>query len=192
MARPGWPERNRAARSFRQLRRFDHVINSDKVFGTHRRSFFASTCLGEPSPDLADAELAADLLIQQTGDDQRHDLPFAMAEGCVTVPERPYLRLVIKCSAALQKCVRAFSINVTCALLRLPSLSPRLVASSRPPDHHRRNDPMQRPQGAADARSHPRSMSPKGLRSSRLRFALQPCCLLFLLCGWQIGAHPLE
>ena len=26
-------ERNRAARSFRQLRR--HVINSDKVFGTH-------------------------------------------------------------------------------------------------------------------------------------------------------------
>src|SRR5258708_14429439 len=35
MARPGWPERNRAARSFRQLRRFHHVINSDKVFGTH-------------------------------------------------------------------------------------------------------------------------------------------------------------
>src|SRR5258707_12999347 len=36
MARPGWPQRNRAARSFRQLRRFHHVINSDKVFGTHR------------------------------------------------------------------------------------------------------------------------------------------------------------
>jgi hypothetical protein len=36
MARPGWPERNKAARSFRQLRRFLHVINSDKVFGTHR------------------------------------------------------------------------------------------------------------------------------------------------------------
>src|SRR6266436_5776863 len=35
MARLGWPERNRAARSFRQLRRFHHVINSDKVFGTH-------------------------------------------------------------------------------------------------------------------------------------------------------------
>src|SRR5258705_7481408 len=35
MARPGWPERNRAVRSFRQLRRFHHVINSDKVFGTH-------------------------------------------------------------------------------------------------------------------------------------------------------------
>src|SRR3977135_339934 len=35
MARPGRPERNRAARSFRQLSRFHHVINSDKVFGTH-------------------------------------------------------------------------------------------------------------------------------------------------------------
>src|SRR6202011_5543680 len=32
------PERNRTARSFRQLRRFHHVINSDKVFGTHRLS----------------------------------------------------------------------------------------------------------------------------------------------------------
>ena len=36
MANPGRPERNRAARSFRQLRQFHHVINSDKVFGTHR------------------------------------------------------------------------------------------------------------------------------------------------------------
>src|SRR6266849_2930311 len=38
MARLGWPERNRAARSFRQLRRFHHVINSDKVFGKTRRN----------------------------------------------------------------------------------------------------------------------------------------------------------
>ena len=36
MARPRRPERNRVARSFRQLRRFRHVINADKVFGTHR------------------------------------------------------------------------------------------------------------------------------------------------------------
>src|ERR1700678_4397763 len=35
MARPGRPERNRAARSFRELRRFHRVINSNKVFGTH-------------------------------------------------------------------------------------------------------------------------------------------------------------
>src|SRR5450631_3099429 len=32
----GWPERNKATRSFRQFRRFHHVINSNKVFGTHR------------------------------------------------------------------------------------------------------------------------------------------------------------
>jgi IclR family transcriptional regulator, mhp operon transcriptional activator len=37
MARPGWPERNKVARSFRQLRRFLHVINSDRVFGAHSR-----------------------------------------------------------------------------------------------------------------------------------------------------------
>jgi hypothetical protein len=35
MARPGRPERNRAARSCHQLRRFRHIINSDEVFGTH-------------------------------------------------------------------------------------------------------------------------------------------------------------
>src|SRR6266567_7835498 len=38
MATPGRSARNRAARSFRQLMRFDHVINSDKVFGTHREA----------------------------------------------------------------------------------------------------------------------------------------------------------
>jgi len=36
MAMPGRPERNRAARSFRQLKRFHLVINSNKVFGTHK------------------------------------------------------------------------------------------------------------------------------------------------------------
>src|SRR5580692_10090572 len=35
MASPGRPERNKTARSFRQFRRFHHVINSDRVFGTH-------------------------------------------------------------------------------------------------------------------------------------------------------------
>src|ERR1700731_4692382 len=43
MARPGRPERNRRARSFRQLRRFHHVINSDKVFGTHTDVILANT-----------------------------------------------------------------------------------------------------------------------------------------------------
>ena len=35
MARLGRPERNGAARSFGQLRRFHNGINSDNVFGTH-------------------------------------------------------------------------------------------------------------------------------------------------------------
>src|SRR4030088_907579 len=42
MARPGRPERNRAARSFGQLRRFHHGINSDTVFGTHTIQIFES------------------------------------------------------------------------------------------------------------------------------------------------------
>src|ERR1700686_2925222 len=37
MARPRRPERNRANRSFGQLRRFHHGINSNKVFGTHNQ-----------------------------------------------------------------------------------------------------------------------------------------------------------
>src|SRR3982751_3063795 len=37
------------------------------------------------------------------------------------------------CRCGFQKCVRVFSISVTCALLPLPSLSPRRVASSSPP-----------------------------------------------------------
>ena len=41
MARSGRPERNRAARSFRQLRRFYHIINTDRVFGTHNVVWFA-------------------------------------------------------------------------------------------------------------------------------------------------------
>jgi Zn-dependent peptidase ImmA (M78 family) len=35
MARLKRPKRNKAARSFRQLKRFHHVSNSNKVFGTH-------------------------------------------------------------------------------------------------------------------------------------------------------------
>jgi hypothetical protein len=35
-AKPRRPGRNRAARSFCQFRRFRHLINTDKVFGTHK------------------------------------------------------------------------------------------------------------------------------------------------------------
>src|ERR1700681_1827625 len=36
MARPARPERSRSARSSRQLSRFYHSINPDRVFGTHK------------------------------------------------------------------------------------------------------------------------------------------------------------
>jgi transposase len=54
MARPGRPERNRAARSFCQLRRFHYVINSNKVFGhTAIRAADARLVFLPPySPDL--------------------------------------------------------------------------------------------------------------------------------------------
>ncbi|SRR6266851_2571264 len=52
MARPGWPERNKASRSFRQLRRFHHVINSDKVFGTHNG--FAERLIGSIRRECVD------------------------------------------------------------------------------------------------------------------------------------------
>jgi hypothetical protein len=50
--------------------------------------------------DLADPELATDLLVQPASDDPRHDLPFAAAERGVAVAERLHLRLVAKCSLA--------------------------------------------------------------------------------------------
>jgi hypothetical protein len=46
------PERNRTARSFRQLRRFDHAINSDKVFGTHIQ-------MGRPMSELGPTRTSA-------------------------------------------------------------------------------------------------------------------------------------
>ncbi|WP_439924516.1 GDCCVxC domain-containing (seleno)protein [Nitrobacter sp. JJSN] len=56
MARPGRPERNRAARSFRQLRRFHHVINSDKVFGTHNGDCCVFCSYGTvPCPPVQDS-----------------------------------------------------------------------------------------------------------------------------------------
>src|SRR6266849_9390185 len=47
MARPGRSERNRTAQSFRELRRFHHVINSDEVVGTHRSMALNVCLLGE-------------------------------------------------------------------------------------------------------------------------------------------------
>ena len=57
MARPGWPERTKAARSLGQFKRFRHVINSDKLFGTHNR-FGANELVGEGPNGLARERLA--------------------------------------------------------------------------------------------------------------------------------------
>src|ERR1700694_2446989 len=75
MARPGRPERNRVARSFRQLRRFHHVINSDGVFGTHngppgvrRRKALASfACLRGDDPWNTNSDSKAGLVVNHLG-----------------------------------------------------------------------------------------------------------------------------
>src|SRR5882757_6373092 len=61
MARPAWPERSRSARSSRQLSRFYHSINPDRVFGTQHTPLcdfvVPFDCRGEPmigSTDVAD------------------------------------------------------------------------------------------------------------------------------------------
>src|ERR1017187_10666149 len=43
MARPARPERSRSARSSRQLSRFYHSINLDRVFGTHTHQRLTKT-----------------------------------------------------------------------------------------------------------------------------------------------------
>jgi len=53
------------------------IVTSSARVGPHLLHHLASVCLHR---DLADAEVAADLFIQQTGDDQRHDLALARSE----------------------------------------------------------------------------------------------------------------
>src|SRR5438046_7426127 len=43
---------------------------------------------------FADPKLAADLLVQQTRDDQRHHLAFAWSERSVEAPQRSHFRLL--------------------------------------------------------------------------------------------------
>src|SRR5258708_35695430 len=52
MASPKSPERNTEARSFRQLRRFLHLINADKVFGTHTRRAIDDEEFRPPQPAI--------------------------------------------------------------------------------------------------------------------------------------------
>ena len=63
-----------------------HLLHDFTSMGLHR--------------DLTDAEFAANLFVQQTGDDQGHDLSFARGKGRVTIPELFDLRLLAKSDAA--------------------------------------------------------------------------------------------
>src|SRR5437899_11244917 len=63
----------------------------------HLSHHLTSVCL---YCDLADVDLATDLLLQYAGGYQRHELQFARRGRRVTVPARPYLRLATKCGLA--------------------------------------------------------------------------------------------
>jgi hypothetical protein len=61
------PAQNRAARSIPQLRRFHHIINSDRVFGTHKGRMTGA----EPSPILRDArEERSKLIVRSVAKDR--------------------------------------------------------------------------------------------------------------------------
>src|ERR1700731_84857 len=61
MATPARPERNRAARSFRQLSRF-FAQSPDRVFGTHRSAVLPVTTLCGRSTHIAEPDIALDKL----------------------------------------------------------------------------------------------------------------------------------
>ena len=57
------PRRNTEAGSFRQLRQFHHVSNSDKVFGTHRAKMYAGMFDGADLPRMAHVTAQIDDMI---------------------------------------------------------------------------------------------------------------------------------
>ena len=81
----------------REGRSRGHIDQAGQRVGPHLLHHPASVCLHR---DLGNAELTTDLLVQPAGDDQPHDFPFATAERGVALPQRPYLRLMTKCSMA--------------------------------------------------------------------------------------------
>src|SRR5271156_3172909 len=85
------------SRCWREGQSRGHIHQAGQRVGSH--------LLHHPAPvrlhrDLGNAELATDLLVQPAGEDQPHDFPFATAERGVALPQRPYLRLMTKCSMA--------------------------------------------------------------------------------------------
>jgi hypothetical protein len=80
-------------RDERDVERCGHPHQVRQRIDLHLAHHLASVGLHR---DLADAELDSDLFIQEAGDDQCHDLPFARGERGVTVPKCSYFRPVSK------------------------------------------------------------------------------------------------
>ena len=74
-----------------------HIHQAGQRVGPHLLHHPASVRLHR---DLGNAELATDLLVQPARDDEPHDFSFATAERGIALPQRPYLRLMTKCSMA--------------------------------------------------------------------------------------------
>jgi hypothetical protein len=151
MARPGRPERNRAARSFRQLRRFHHVINSDEVFGTHNsvRAYVFRFAL--QTRTLLDAvgmvSKVPDLVIPTTA--MRHNGSFGHGpNACAGVcrsqfddqrrrPKQPYSgrcddHLVAKCLATANAPRSLVSRAIFCASITSPATRQSLGTKHQP------------------------------------------------------------
>ena len=50
--------------------------------------------------DFADTQFRANLFIEQTGDNQGHDLPFSKSQRCVAVPKIAHRHFAVQCHAA--------------------------------------------------------------------------------------------
>src|ERR1700737_598960 len=114
MARPARPERSRSARSSRQLSRFYHSINLDRVFGTHTRADVADIYLhtfsrvtelvagsvaealflpGEPWPADSDRaqEHALASLVASSPESIEAFIDFCMAEAAALLRPREHI-----------------------------------------------------------------------------------------------------
>jgi hypothetical protein len=109
MARPKSPERNVVARSFRQFRRFLHLINADKVFGTHRWA------AGNPTRRMQGKPL------------RKRDPPFA------TDPS-PGRSLQAKPTRGLAVCCNSHRL---CETVALPARAGHRLLVKPPKGHHR-------------------------------------------------------
>src|SRR5580704_322327 len=85
------------SRCWREGQSRGHIHQAGQRVGPHLLHHPSSVRLHR---DRGNAELTTDILVQPAGDEQPHDFPFATAERGEALPQRPYLRLMTKCSMA--------------------------------------------------------------------------------------------